>query len=302
MKRGLFTVLIIFCLMTSVFLIGCKDEPEEVPPPPGEVGSDQPTGEPAADGSTDTEIQGATPDYSASRFCEEPDIDRIYLCDVYVKVEWSTPGRGASYFKRPATEVICPEVPPEQISDECMTLLGLDCFEYPCEDSDDKKAAAGSTTASGSSSSTGSPVPASGTAPAPSIAKNPQEEQAQDIASGFVQTTNDYKLYLGRDLQVVKISPAGCPGCFEVKVVYFAENTDSPLVTDRVIATLDVRSGSASLKESVRMPTISIEGGECDYQGGKSVPLADGGCSADEDEFGDIEEASVPSVCCLPKD
>jgi len=70
----------------------------------------------------------AESEITASEFCDDENVDSVYVCGDYIKVVSSLAGGGSTFYKD-GEEIRCPVVAPDYMSDECKAMLKSDCKE-----------------------------------------------------------------------------------------------------------------------------------------------------------------------------
>ncbi|MGC9443853.1 MAG: hypothetical protein ACP5E9_02805 [Candidatus Methanospirareceae archaeon] len=71
---------------------------------------------------------------------------------------------------------------------------------------------------------------------------NPAEAQAREIAVNYVKDMDVYRNYSGRDLQVINVLQARCPGCWQVELEFFLTSEKDPARTDRATVRVTLES------------------------------------------------------------
>lgn len=66
----------------------------------------------------------------AKQFCGGENIANVYICGDYIKVVSLLPGAGSTFYRSDLTEVQCPVVAPDSMTEECRKLT----FEPDCEE------------------------------------------------------------------------------------------------------------------------------------------------------------------------
>lgn len=75
------------------------------------------------------------PTINTEKYCSDPDVATVYSCeDGTIKVVSKLLGGGSKYIKPDGSEINCPIVNPEEVSEKCQNLSQLDCPEKLCGD------------------------------------------------------------------------------------------------------------------------------------------------------------------------
>ncbi len=64
----------------------------------------------------------------AKEFCNKENVANVYVCGDYIKVISLLPGAGSTFYRSDGTEVSCPLVAPDSMTEECKKLT----FEPGC--------------------------------------------------------------------------------------------------------------------------------------------------------------------------
>ncbi|PIN77365.1 hypothetical protein COV15_02250 [Candidatus Woesearchaeota archaeon CG10_big_fil_rev_8_21_14_0_10_34_12] len=62
-------------------------------------------------------------------FCERENVEKVYKCGEYVRVVSSLLGGGSTYYEDNMTEIKCPVVAPDYISEQCRVIENINCNE-----------------------------------------------------------------------------------------------------------------------------------------------------------------------------
>ncbi|MBN2454483.1 hypothetical protein JXB11_02970 [Candidatus Woesearchaeota archaeon] len=65
----------------------------------------------------------------AAKFCEDENVDSVYICGERIHVVSSLLGGGSTYYLADGSQVSCPVVGPDYISEECKQIMAEECEE-----------------------------------------------------------------------------------------------------------------------------------------------------------------------------
>ena len=142
-------------------------------------------------------------------YCNTEKSSDIYQCGEYVKVVSAIPGEGVSYYTMNGTEIKCPVVSPEYISDECRMLQDKECVSI-CD--------------------------------RPATIPVEEKNQAIHVAKEYIMSLPSYQDEGGRDLSVTNVSKARCDGCWVISLAYELDTPKNSSASegsvDKVLATV----------------------------------------------------------------
>ncbi|MEA3230004.1 MAG: hypothetical protein U9P44_03740 [archaeon] len=130
--------------------------------------------------------------------------------------------------------------------------------------------------------------------------ENSAEGQAVEIALFYVRNTEPYKKENGKDLNIINILQARCPGCWQISLQYDLdlEKPTDIYTNDRMTINLTLNDWTVVSEVSKRGSIISLTLQECESKGGRVVNTLGETCTDDEKNIGDVKGLFCPCICC----
>jgi len=80
------------------------------------------------------ESNGGVKDFDVEKYCNDEKVAAVYYCqEGYLRVVLKLLGGGVTYVKPDGTEIRCPVVGPDYVSEKCKELKKMDCGQEVCK-------------------------------------------------------------------------------------------------------------------------------------------------------------------------
>lgn len=206
------------------------------------------------------------------QYCEQEDIAAVYECDGYIKVVSSLLGGGSRYYMSDGTELVCPVVGSDSMSEECKQIIydTKDCAElcnFKHEDLD-----------------------------------KDSDTNAVGVATEYTMQMEQYTKEHGRHIRVIEVHQAKCPGCWTVDLEYLVDS-EKGFQADKIKVSVQIKDYVAVDSTFAREGASILTPLECQSEGG-TVRIATGTvnpCMPSEEEIGEVSEFISPHACCKSK-